>query len=266
MKIIDYHVHSDNSFDGKSTILDICNRSVNLNISEICFTEHFSVDPKDVSYNVLNYERYTREIAVCQDIFKGKLIIKKGLEIGEPHIPYLEEELKNQLKEMNLDFIIGSVHNINSVKLRTYMKDKNKNEIYHNYFNEIYELVKNSDIDVVGHMDLMKRYAYSEFGNYNFNDYKDIIETILKEAIKRNIGIEVNTSGMRDTVNESYPTVEIIKLYKELGGEIITIGSDAHKNEDVASGYFYTIEMLKKYKFKYIFKYKNRKPESLNIK
>lgn len=265
MEFIDYHVHSDNSFDGKSKILNFCNKAIDLGISEICFTEHFSVDPKDVSYNVLDYKKYSREIEECQDIFKGKLIVKKGLEIGEPHIPYLKEELKNQLKEMNLDFIIGSVHNINSLKLRSYMKDKKKKEIYKDYFNEIYELVKNADIDVVGHLDLMKRYAYKDFGKYDFNNYKDNIERIFKEVIRRNMGIEVNTSGLRDSVHESYPSVEIIKFYKELGGEIITIGSDSHNSEDIGSNYFCTIEMLKKCKIRHIYKYKNRKPEGVNI-
>lgn len=266
MEIVDYHVHSDNSFDGKASIISICKKAIEVGLSEICFTEHFSVDPTDVSYNVLDYKKYHREIQECKDVFKEKLIIREGLEIGEPHISNLKYDLTNQLKEMNLDFIIGSVHNISTVKLRSYMKGKNKKEIYGDYFNEIYELVKNSDIDVVGHLDLMKRYAYSDFGNYDFNDYKDIIKSILKEIIKRNIGIEVNTSGLRNSVHESYPSMEIIKLYKELGGELITIGSDAHNTEGVGSGYFLTIEMLKYYEFGNIFKYENRKPKGISIK
>lgn len=266
MEIIDYHVHSDNSFDGNSNIKGMCKKAIDLGLSEICFTEHFSVDPTDVSYNVLDYKKYHREIEACQDFFKGKLIIKEGLEIGEPHISNFKYNLIDQLKDMNLDFIIGSVHNISNVKLRAYMKVKDKKETYDDYFNEIYELAKNSDIDVIGHLDLMKRYAYNDFGNYDFNQYKDVIESILKEIIKRNIGIEVNTSGLRNSVHESYPSMEIIKFYKELGGEIITIGSDAHNTEDVGSGYFSTIQMLKNYEFRSIFKFEKRKPTGISIK
>jgi histidinol-phosphatase (PHP family) len=266
MEIFDYHVHSDNSFDGTSNIISICKKAVEFGLSEICFTEHFSVDPTDVSYNVLDYRKYHREIKECQDIFKGKLIIREGLEIGEPHISNLKYNLNKQLKEMNLDFIIGSVHNIKTLKLRSYMKDKSKKEIYEDYFNEIYELAKNSDIDVVGHLDLMKRYAYNDFGNYDFNQYKDVIESILKEIIRRNIGIEVNTSGLRNSAHENYPSIEIIKFYKELGGEIITIGFDSHNTEDVGSGYFLVIEMLKFHRFRHVFKYKNRKPKGISIK
>ncbi|MEN8078562.1 histidinol-phosphatase HisJ family protein [Clostridioides difficile] len=266
MKIIDYHVHSNNSFDGISSIKEICSNAIKRGIYEICFTEHFSVDSKDVSYNVLDYKKYHEEIKMCQDSFKDKLIIKEGLEIGEPHIPYLIDDINNHLRIMDLDFIIGSVHNINSVKLRTYMKDKSKSEIYEDYFKEIYELVQNSDIDVVGHLDLMKRYAYNTFGNYNFKDYQEIIRCILKKIIEKDIGIEINTSGFRNSVKESYPTIEILKLYKELGGEIITIGSDAHISEDVGNGYFSAIDMLKFLKFEKIFKYNKRKPMGIKIK
>lgn len=215
MDIIDYHVHSDNSFDGTANISDIC---------------------------------------------------KKAVEIGEPYIPNLKDELNNQVKEMNLDFIIGSVHNINTLKLRAYMKGKNKKEIYEDYFKEIYKLAEGSDIDVIGHLDLMKRYAYDSFGNYDFKDYKDILNSILKKAIERNIGIEINTSGFRNSVKESYPSIEILKLYKELGGEIITIGSDSHNTEDVASGYPLAIDMLKNLKFDKVFKFEKRKPIGIKIK
>ncbi len=266
MEIIDYHVHSDNSFDGTANIYNICKSAIKKGISEICFTEHFSVDPTDVSYNVLDYNRYHKEIEECKEAFKNKLVIKEGLEIGEPYIPNLKDELNKQVKEMNLDFIIGSVHNINTLKLRTYIKGKNKKEIYEDYFKEIYKLAEDSDIDVVGHLDLMKRYAYDDFGNYNFNDYKDILSIILKKVIERNIGIEINTSGFRNSVKESYPSIEVLRLYKELGGEIITIGSDSHNTEDVFKGYLLAIDMLKNLKFENIFKFEKRNPIGIKIK
>lgn len=266
MKIIDYHVHSNNSFDGVNSIDDICRSAINSGIYEICFTEHFSVDSKDVSYGVLDYNKYHEEIKSCKERFKGKLSIKEGLEIGEPHILYLSDKINSQMKNMDLDFIIGSVHNINSVKLRTYMQNKKKKEIYNDYFNEIYKLVRDADIDVIGHLDLMKRYAYNSFGNYDFNDYQEIIRSILKKAIERNIGIEVNTSGLRNSVKETYPSIEILRLYKALGGEIITIGSDSHNCEDVGSGYLSTIELLKYLKYEKIFKFNKRRPTGIRIK
>ncbi|SKA97937.1 histidinol-phosphatase (PHP family) [Caloramator quimbayensis] len=264
IEIIDYHIHSNFSFDGKNEIKDIIEKAVELGLSEICFTEHFCIDPEDVSYNFLNYNEYSNQILKLKESYKGKIKIKKGLEIGEPCV--FKEELNNIISNMDLDFMIGSIHNINHKKLRLYIENKQKDEIYHTYFLYIYDMVRNGNIDVIGHLDLMKRYAFLQFGNYSFKDFEDLIYNILKCAIERNIGIEINTSGLRDKVNEIYPSIDIIKLYYNLGGEIITIGSDSHSCDDLAKNYLDIIELLKNIGFKYIFKYEKRKPLGILIK
>ena len=263
MEYVDYHVHSNNSFDGKFKIIDMCKRAATLGIAEICFTEHFSIDPKDVSYNVLNYYKYSEEINAAREKLKDKIIIKKGLEIGEPYI--LKKNLEDEVKKMNLDFIIGSIHNINSLKLRLSMRNKDKKYVYSDYFDEILKMVGNSDIDIVGHLDLIKRYAYDLYGNYKFNDYKEILEEILEKVIANNIGIEVNTSGFRNKVGETYPSMDILKLYKNLGGKIITIGSDSHDLDNIGNNYFTVTKMLNEIGFKYIYKYEKRKKTAIKI-
>ncbi|HJG04440.1 MAG TPA: PHP domain-containing protein, partial [Megamonas funiformis] len=139
---VDYHHHSKFSFDGKDFLEDICKKAIEIDLDEICFTEHFDVDPKDVSYGVLDYKAYHECIELCKQKYGNKLNIKRGLEIGEPHLkPYLET-LKSEIEKMDLDFIIGSVHNINSIKLRLTMPSKTKSKIYEDYFNEILAMVK----------------------------------------------------------------------------------------------------------------------------
>ncbi len=257
---VDYHHHSKFSFDGKDFLEDICKKVIEIDLDEICFTEHFDVDPKDVSYGVLDYKAYHECIELCKQKYGNKLNIKRGLEIGEPHLkPYLET-LKSEIEKMDLDFIIGSVHNINSVKLRLTMPSKTKSKIYEDYFNEILAMVKIADIDVIGHLDLMKRYAFADYGNYEFEDYKDIIEEILTIAIKRNIGLEINTSGLRNKVNEVYPKIEILNLYKMLGGTIITIGSDSHSTDDCFSYCKQSYDLLKAYGFEKIYTFTKRCP------
>ena len=259
IKVIDYHVHSDNSFDGKSDIDSTCQESIKKGVQEICFTEHFSVDPRDVSFGVLDYSKYTCEINEARKKYKKYLLIKKGLEIGEPHLAEYSEELKNFLGGTDLDFIIGSVHNINGVKLRLFMKNKKKYHIYQEYFEEIYKMAETADIDVIGHLDMMKRYAYAEHGNYHIEDHSGIIQNILEKIIQRKIGLEINCSGLNHDVNEIYPKVEILKWYKELGGEILTIGSDSHRSESIASKNGEIMEMVKKIGFQYIYTYESRK-------
>ena len=261
IKIIDYHVHSYNSFDGKSDIDRICREAVKMKLEEICFTEHFSADPRDVSFEFLDYQKYTCEINDAQRKYQENLLIKKGLEIGEPHLAEYKNILDDFLKNMDIDFIIGSVHNINGVKFRLFMENKTKYDIYQGYFEEVYKMVKTADIDVIGHMDLAKRYAFTEHGNYEIADHSEIINRILEKAIERGIGLEVNCSGLRDKAGEIYPKIEILQLYKKLGGEIITIGSDSHDHMNLASNNPEVPDMLKKIGFNHICTFKNRKRE-----
>ncbi|MFD3157116.1 histidinol-phosphatase HisJ family protein [Haloimpatiens sp. FM7330] len=263
MYIMDYHVHSTNSFDGKSKINDICRRAVQKGIKEICFTEHFSVDPVIPTYGYINLDSYSKEIEENKNLFKDKLVIKKGLEICEPHLNY--EKLQEELNNQELDFIIGSVHNINKTKLRKYIQGKNNKDAYRGFFKEVYLLACSSNIDIIGHLDLLKRYAYNDLGNYKFLESADIIEAILKKVIERNIGIEINTSGFRSDVKEMFPSVDVLKMYKSLGGEIITIGSDSHSAELVGEDLNNALDLLKYCGFRYIFKYNRRKPEAIKI-
>ena len=249
MNRVDMHVHSRFSFDGKSDMLEECKVAMDKGLSGICFTDHFSVDPLDVSYGVLDYDAYRKEANACQTIYEGKLQIGCGLEISEPHLKKYVQDLQQALRGMRLDFIIGSVHNINSCKLRVFMVGKSKEEIYHAYFREVLKMVDMADIDVLGHLDLAKRYAFDVVGNYSFADYEDEISAILHCLVQRNIGLEINTSGWRNSVNESYPSVDVLKLYRSLGGKYITLASDAHRAEDVAAGFSYAVRTLRKIGF-----------------
>lgn len=263
IEIFDYHLHSKHSFDGNDKIIDICKNAIKLTISEICFTEHFTVNPKDVSYKYLDYHVYSNDVIECIEKFGNSLKIKKGLEVGEPHIR--KEILDNYMEDKNFDYIIGSIHNIGDMKLREHISNNTKEEFYQDYFEEVFKAAKYGDIDVLGHLDLMKRYAFDNYGNYSFNSYEEIIREILKVIIKRGIGVELNTSGLRNKVNEVFPSPDALKLYKRLGGEIITIGSDSHSIDFIGNNFDLAIKLLRNLGFKYIFKYTNRKPQGVKI-
>lgn len=259
MKKIDYHVHSSNSFDSKASIDDICIEALRQNMNEICFTDHFN----EPIYEPLQIDTYVSEVKNAQEKYKDKLSIKLGLEIAEPFRNPIE--IQEILKPYKWDFLLGSVHNVDNKKLRLYMENKDKNLIYEGYFKEIELMAKNSDVDVLAHLDLIKRYALDLCGNYDFTFYKDFLCHILSILISRNIGIEVNTSGLRTSLNEIFPKVEILRLYKDLGGKIITIGSDAHKSKDLAYGYKYCIELLKSLGFHSIYTFNKRIPKKIRI-
>lgn len=266
MERYDQHVHSAYSFDSKERLEDECEAALQKGLQGITFTEHFSVDPLDVSYGVLRYDAYRQAVTDCQDKYRGRLHIGCGLEIGEPHLKKCEADLKQAVQSMQLDFIIGSIHNIGSVKLRTFQKGKTKDEIYTQYFQEILMMAETADIDVIGHLDLAKRYAFEVVGNYDFSEYRDRIAKILSVVIDRGLGIEINTSGWRNSVGVCYPSPEVIRLYHDLGGRYITISSDAHKNEDIASSWDRARQVLLEAGFDQYFYYEDRKPHAVSLR
>ncbi|MDR3597297.1 histidinol-phosphatase HisJ family protein [Clostridium sp.] len=250
----DYHLHSKYSFDSNQTIEEIILKAISMELNEICLTEHISFDPTDSSYNFFNFNDYENEIRKLSEKYYKRINIKKGLEIGEYHL--YKEDFDKYLQENNLDFVIGSVHNLNGKGLRVNISENGVNYTYETYFKELLKFVQIGDFDVLGHLDIVQRYAFNEGGIYNFEDYKDYIYDILKIIISRGKGIEINTSGLNN--NLLFPKLEILHMYKDLSGEILTVGSDAHTTNRVGEGINYTYELLKNVGFKYIFTYENR--------
>ncbi|WP_339163920.1 histidinol-phosphatase HisJ family protein [Siminovitchia sp. FSL W7-1587] len=266
MYLTDYHHHTDNSFDSQASMKSVCEEAIKKGINEICFTEHFSVNPQAITYGHMDFKRYFSQIEQCRHLFGQRLKIKVGLELCEPHL--LQETYHEQLQGLPLDFILGSVHNIENQDIRSYMVHKEPESLYQRYFEEVYQLVSNADIDVVAHLDLMKRYAVDVdyLGTYDFHVCKEGLIEIFKKAIERNIGIEINTSGFaKKTLNEPLPSMKVLKLYKELGGEVLTIGSDSHAASTVGYHLDTALDMAKEAGFKYIYTFTSRQPETIKI-
>ncbi|MCR6105429.1 histidinol-phosphatase HisJ family protein [Salipaludibacillus agaradhaerens] len=265
MYLTDYHHHTDHSFDSKAKMDDVCKAAIKKGINEICFTEHFSVNPKAPTFGHMNFERYFTQIRVCQKQYEEQLTIKAGIELCEPHL--MKEDYDQALKNVKFDFVLGSVHNIKEEKLRTFMMEKESTDAYRTYFEEVYSLVSSADIDVLAHLDLLKRYAIETKGNYSFTAFEDILRGILQKSIERGIGIEINTSGLSNgKLREAFPTLDILKLYKKIGGEILTIGSDSHRADTVGEHLRSALHMAKQAGFNYIFTFTKRKPKAIKIK
>lgn len=227
--------------------------AISLGIKEICFTDHVDygvkydlkdLKPEEVEGKVLNvdFEKYFPEIERVKELYKDKISIKTGLEFGvQKHtIPQYEE----LLKKYPFDFIIMSVHEIDNKELwdHSFQNGKTEAEYYRLYFENIYYLVQNfHNYSVLGHLDLLKR--YDEKDGYNpFVENKEIITKILKYVIADGKGIELNTSTKKYHLDDLMPSKDILKLYLELGGEILTIGSDSHCKKDLTNSH---IEELK---------------------
>lgn len=263
----DSHVHSNFSKDSRENLENIFEKAIELGLDEITITDHidFADSEKDDLF-VFDIEEYKKILNAYKQKYKDKLIIKIGVEVGIQ--PHLYKRYKPLLKENCWDFVIGSSHSADKLDVghdEIYLKYKTKDEVHRKYFETILENLDIYDgINVYGHLDLIRRYGgriYKDHKIINMDLHKEIIDEILKKLISKNIGLEINTSGRRYNLEEFHPSKDILKRYRELGGKIITIGSDAHRAEDIEKDFSEAREILKSLGYKYFCTFTNRKPE-----
>ena len=274
----DYHVHTNYSDDSEYLMEDVVKDAIDMGMDEICFTDHVDYgikkdwdDPTGMIYRQggdnepdliplanVDYPKYIEEINTLR--MKYPLItIKQGLEFGiQTHTIPQYQKLFNTYP---FDFIILSCHQVEDKEFWTqdFQKGRTQQQYNERYYQEILDVIKvYKDYSVLGHLDLIAR--YDEQGPYPFNNIKQIITLILKQVIKDGKGIEVNTSSHRYGLKDSTPSKDILKLYQELGGTIITIGSDSHKKEHLGAYIQQTKQELKDLGFKYYCTFKDMKP------
>lgn len=265
MKLCDYHTHSIKSTDGHDSLLDMCKKAIKADIQEIAITDHFEPTRKNEKYSFYDAKESFNEILKVRKILGNDIKIKFGIELGQPHI-YLKYS-KKILQENPFDYVLGSAHKMsNDVDFGELNYSKIDIDYYcKKYLNELKELAKCDLFDCIGHLDLVKRYGAKYGINIRLIKYKEELEEILKILINNGKGIEINTSGLRQDAKECLPNLDIVKFYRELGGEIITTGSDAHYAKDVGKGIKNAVEIAKMAGFQYITVFDNRHPRWVKI-
>ena len=268
----DYHVHSEFSDDSIYPMEQIIKDAIAMRMDEICFTDHVDYGIKDdwdcghpIKYRGaepfanVNYPAYMTKIAGLQDIYGTQIAIKMGLEYGmQVHtIP----QFQSLFERYPFDFIILSIHQVDDKEFWTqdFQKGKSQREYNRRYYEEMLEVVKKyKNYSVLGHMDLITR--YDENGIYPFGKIEPIVAEILQIVIKDGKGIELNTSYHRYGLKDTTPSINILKLYRELGGEIITVGSDSHKPEHLGTYITDAKNLLKSLGFQYFCTYDKMEP------
>lgn len=262
--MFDYHIHSNFSADCTTPMEKTIEQACKRGIEEVCFTEHVDYDYPDKSITFeFDMAEYDKKIKQMQKKYASRVRIKKGLEIGvQPHVLNKYADL---FESEAFDFVICSMHATEGKDLHSgdFFKNKTIDEAYQTYYEELLFCVKEfKDFDVLGHLDLVKRYTKRE----STNRFHDIIKQIFDEIIANGKGIELNTSGFRYGLSKAMPSVDILKLYKECGGEVITIGSDSHVESTLAYRFSESMELLKSIGFSYIATFEGRKPNFHSIK
>lgn len=262
----DVHMHCGFSNDSETRPEDMVESAIAKDLSVICFTDHYDKDNLDWGDEaIFDVESYFQKMIELQEEYRDQIDIRIGAEIGMQ--PYLAEYYQNFIAQHPFDFVIGSVHSVleHDVALDFFQKHSDP-EGYKIYFEEMLQDVqKIKSYDVLGHLDYIVRYSNQGSKGFDLNDYMDIIEEILKQVIAHGKGIEMNMSGLKYGLGAPHPQPEIIKRYRELGGEIITVGADGHIPEHIAYDYHLADDILKSCGFKYYTEFKGRKPLFVKI-
>lgn len=263
----DFHVHSSFSGDCHIEMKLFIEKAIQIGIQNICFTEHHDIDIYTSSISwLLDFSSYQDTFLRMKEQYGDKINLLFGVELGIQ--PHLYKKLREITQSYPFDFILCSNHVANGKDpyLPEFYEGKSKEEAYLEYFNDILNNVKNyKDYDVYGHLDYVIRYGPYEDKHYLYEIFQDVFDEILKTIINNGRGIELNTSGFKYNLNDSHPSKQVIKRYKELGGEIITVGSDSHKPEQLLGYFDLAAEILLQSGFKYYTIFRNRQPEFIKL-
>lgn len=259
----DYHLHSDFSSDSTAPMEDMIEKAIELGLTRICFTDHMDYDfPVTSGYTfVFDPEEYFLKLTRLKEQYEGKIKVLMGIELGLQ--PHLGEQFQKLADNYPFDFMIGSTHLVNRLDpyLSEYWENRSKEEGVRAYFEEIIKNLKSNPCFLInGHLDYMIRYAPNTNKDFAYKDYAETIDTMLRSIIESGKGIEINTSGFKYGLSVPHPHTDILKRYKELGGELITIGSDAHKPEHLAFDFDRAENLLMDLGFHYYAVYEERKP------
>lgn len=264
----DYHMHSNHSGDSQMDMSDMIRTLIDRGVTDMCFTEHYDADyvydqPGSIPGQFdLNLPSYQKEFFDIRERFKDKLNINFGVELGIQE--HLVDMLYEYSKSNDFDFIIASNHlcHRKDPYYSYFHEGRSDKEAFLEYFESILESVTSyNDYDVFGHIDYAVRYSPNMDNDYHYRDYADVLDEILKTIINNGHGIEINSKGLRVGLKCANPSNEILKRYRELGGEIITIGSDAHSLPELAWGLDKIQDILSDTGFKYYTTFSKRKPE-----
>lgn len=260
--LADCHMHTHFSVDSDAEPEEMVKEAVRKGLKTICFTDH---EDKDVVVEgqewVFDPEEYFRELGKLKEAYADKICVRIGVEIGLQ--PHLGGYFGKYTHTYPFDFVIGSVHVIDSQDpyYPEFFEGKSDEEAYRRTLEEtLTDIRAVEDYDVLGHLDYVVRYGRKKEQEYSYRKFGDHIDEILRYLIGHGKGLELNTAGLKYGLPFAHPHPDVLKRYRELGGEIITVGADAHRPEHIAYDFQKVNTILEECGFKYYSEFENRKP------
>ena len=260
MYLADCHVHSNVSADAEVPMTELARLALEAGLNEVCFTDH--VEPEVVFGARPDWKHLTAEFEKAQNIMGDQICLHIGVELGDA--PWDFDAAEALLTEgPELDFVIGSVHcvtpKLGGMNIYNYVP-KDEQEAYlaiEDYLSQLEKLAAWGKFDVLGHLTVPLRYFYRRgMTQLTFDPYEEQVREILRTLLQKGCGMEMNTNLGDDPV----PGAKWLKLYRELGGEMITLGSDTHKPGTIGKGIREGQELLCACGFKRFCTFEKRQP------
>ncbi len=270
----DFHCHTSFSSDSDTAPELMVEQAIRLGLRYLCITDHYDhLFPTQYKETfVFDIAEYQAKLTDLQERYRGQITLLTGIELGlrnEPDIcPPCQDFYRALIHDYSWDFLIGSTHILEYTDpyFPEYWQNHSVRDGMLAYFESILENTRSYDMfQVYGHLDYLVRYLPCDTKDYRYTDYSDLIDEILKTLICNGRGIELNTAGYKYGLPYAHPRTEILRRYRELGGEILTVGSDGHKPEHLAYDFKKASEVLTSLGFRYYTIFKNQKPEFLPL-
>lgn len=259
--LYDFHLHTNFSGDCQIPPEIMIEQGIQKGLAGICITDHqdFDFPYEKVTFD-LDIPDYYAKYLELKDFYKESLQLFFGVELGLQ--PHLAEKHSAYVNTHPFDFVIGSIHLVNRVDpwYPDYFIGRDDHSAFEEYFEDLVKNIRGyHDFDVLGHLDYIIRYSPNKDKNYNYLDYQDYIDEALQILVAKGIGLEVNTGSIKSGLDCPNPCVGVLKRYQEFGGEILTLGSDAHKPEYVGYHFKEMQELLRSCGFRYFSTFHERK-------
>ena len=256
--MFDYHMHTRVSFDGHDTGVQMAQAAKDAGLKEICFTDHLDYDPLG-KMGVMAFDTAVYN-AEYDHLEIPELKIRRGMEFGMTVDN--QEQFRLDLQRRHFDFVLGSIHFVDDLDVyyEDFWSGKTIPQAERRFLETTLECVRlHDDFDVLAHLTyIAKAHCHPAPRPVPYGENRELIDEILKELIRKDKGMEINTSGM-DRCGGFLPTADIVRRFHELGGRIVTIGSDAHQAHRVGQYSFDVCEILKDI-FGYVCTFEDRKP------
>lgn len=281
MNIIDCHTHTQYSMDSEADMVACAYRAAELGLAAWAVTDHCECDAwyseghyknKD-NLDYFDYRKCFYEsleaVTALKEKFAGRLEILCGVEMGQPQSDPAVAKIMTDDKR--LDMIVGSVHRIRKEKDFYWIDYERMTmdgiyDLLERYFLEVNEMCRMDCFDVLGHLTYSLRYMKQRNGiEADISRFDDIIADSFRTLAQNGKGMEINTSGLRQGFGETFPNLKYVKLFRELGGEVLSIGSDSHTVEDIAKNVTDAADIARAAGFTRLCYFKERKPVFINI-